>query len=138
MDRAEIESLVSRWATDGVAEGRLEVFDELLDEGVVDLSGGGGGAIEGRDSFKLRARAVQGALSNRTVTVDALVIEADRVAWRWSLRGVHAGVFLDVAPTGKSVVLSGVNFQRVRDGRVVEHWTLGDLASLARQLRGGP
>jgi predicted ester cyclase len=70
------------------------------------------------------------------VTVDALVVEDDRVAWRWVLRGVHTGAFLDVPPTGKAVVLPGANFQRVRHGRVVEHWTLADLASLARQLRG--
>lgn len=133
MNRSAIEVLVQRWAGDAVAAGRTEVFDELLSEDVRDRSG----AVEsrGRDSFKARARAVRSAFTDVTVTVDQLVAEGDSIAWRWTLTGTHTATFLDVAATGKKVVLRGVNFQRLRDGRVVEHWTLADIAGLARQLR---
>jgi steroid delta-isomerase-like uncharacterized protein len=137
MVRAEIEALVRRWATEGVAEGREEVFDELLSDDVLDTSGAT--PTRGRDSFKARARMVSGALHERLVVVDGLVVDGAFIAWRWTLTGTHAATFLDVAPTGKRVTLCGVNFQRLRDGRVAEHWTLADLAGLARQLRdAGP
>jgi steroid delta-isomerase-like uncharacterized protein len=133
MDRQKIEKLVQRWATEAVAAGREEVWGELLADDVVDRSG----ATEscGRESFKTRARVVTAAFANRHLTVDDLVIEGERIAWRWTLTGTHAGALLDIPPTGKAVTLRGVNFQRVRDGRVVEHWTLADFAGLARQLR---
>jgi predicted ester cyclase len=133
MTRSDIEKLVRRWADEAVAAGRLEVFDELLAEDVRDV--GPAGVTVGREPFKARAGAVYRAFSERTVSVDALVVEGDSVAWRWTLRGVHSGPFLDLAPTGRAVVLSGANFQRVREARVVEHWTLADTAGLLRQLR---
>jgi steroid delta-isomerase-like uncharacterized protein len=133
MNRKDIETIVERWAEVGVAEGRIEVFDELLAEDVRDLSGGA--EARGRESFKARARAVREAFSDRSIHVEALTIEGRNVAWRWTLRGTHTGRFLDIDPTGKTVALTGANFQRVREGRVVEHWTLVDAAGLARQLR---
>jgi len=135
MDRSTIESLVTLWAQEAVAAGRDEVWDELLAEGVVDVSGPAPSV--GRESFRARAKAVQAALGERTITVDGLVIEGDRIAWRWTLQGRHTGPFMEVAPTGKRVTLRGVNFQRLEGGKVAEHWTLADLAGLARQLRGG-
>jgi steroid delta-isomerase-like uncharacterized protein len=132
MNRNDIEKLVERWAQVAMAEGRVEVFDEVLAEDVHDVSAGAGS--HGRESFKARARAVRDAFSDRSIRVEALVVEGDRVAWRWTLRGVHSGKFLGVEPTGKTITLSGVNFQRVRDGRVVEHWTLADAAGILRQL----
>jgi steroid delta-isomerase-like uncharacterized protein len=133
MNRVEVEKLVERWAQVGVAEGRLAVFDELLAEDVRDVSGGG--ESRGRETFKARARAVTDALSDRSIRVEGLAVDGGAVAWRWTLRGVHVGKLLGVEPTGKTVTLSGANFQRVRDGRVVEHWTLADMAGLLRQLR---
>jgi predicted ester cyclase len=132
MDKANAERLVRRWAVEVVAEGRLEVLDELLEEDAIDTSGGAD--ARGRETFRARAGAVRDALSNRSVEVEALVVEDDRLAWRWVLRGVHTGRLFDREPTGKAVVLRGANFQRVRGGRVAEHWTLADLAGLARQL----
>jgi steroid delta-isomerase-like uncharacterized protein len=133
MDRGAIEKLVGRWATEAVGAGREEVWGELLAEDVLD--GSGARESRGRESFRARARAVSAAFTNRNVTVDALVVDEERIAWRWTLTGNHTGAFLDVTPSGKRITLRGVNFQRVRDGVVVEHWTLADLAGLARQLR---
>ncbi len=133
MNRPQIEELVTRWATQAVAAGRDEVWDDLLSDDVIDRSGGG--EARGRESFKARARAVQAAFGDRVVAVDDLVVDGDRIAWRWTLTGTHVGPFLDIQPTGGRVTLRGVNFQRLRDGAVVEHWTLADLAGLARQLR---
>jgi len=132
MDRDTIEKLVERWAA--VAAGREEVWDELLAEDVLDLSGPT--ASRGRESFKARSRAVSAAFGDRSVTVDNLVVDGDRIAWQWTLTGTHVGAFLDLAPTRRRVTLRGANFQRVQDGAVVEHWTLADLAGLGRQLRG--
>jgi predicted ester cyclase len=133
MNRPQIEELVTRWATQAVAAGRDEVWDDLLADDVIDRSGGG--EARGRESFKARARAVQAAFGDRVVVVDDLVVDGDHIAWRWTLTGTHVGAFLDIQPTGGRITLRGVNFQRVRGGAVCEHWTLADLAGLARQLR---
>jgi steroid delta-isomerase-like uncharacterized protein len=132
MERFEIELLVKRWAVDGVANGRLEVFDELVAEDARDI--GGSTPSTGREAFKARASAVRRAFSNLEVEIDALVVEGDRIAWRWSMTGDHVGPFLGVAPTGRRVVIRGVNFQRIEGNRVQEHWTLIDAFGLREQL----
>lgn len=61
--------------------------------------------------FAERARAARTRLGAMEGSVDELVREGDRVAWRWTLRGQNGS-------------LRGVNFQRVLDGRAIEHWTI--------------
>ena len=132
MDRENVERLVSCWANEAVAAGRDDVFDDLLTEDALDKSGGS--VSRGRESFKARARFVRSAFADRSVAVDDLVIDGDAIAWRWTLTATHVATFMDLAATGRRVALRGVNFQRLRDGRVAEHWTLADLAGLARLL----
>jgi hypothetical protein len=38
------------------------------------------------------------------------------------MRGTHLGAFQGVPATGKKITLRAVNVQRIRNGRVVEHW----------------
>jgi steroid delta-isomerase-like uncharacterized protein len=132
MTKAEVEALVRRWAFEAVAGGKLEVFDELLDEGVRDLSGATPSI--GRETFKARAAAVQKAFGDLEIHIDELIIDGDRIAWRWTMSGTHIGPFLNVPPTGRRAQLRGVNFQRLEGGRVLEHWTLVDALGLRDQL----
>jgi hypothetical protein len=61
--------------------------------------------------FDERAAALRARLGALTVSVDEVVVQGDRIAWRWTVR---AG----------STTVSGVNFQRLEKGRLAEHWTL--------------
>ena len=133
MDRAEIEKMVQRWTREAIAEGHFDVFDELLAADVVDRSGPA--PVDGVESFKARAAAVRSAFADIEIMVDDLLIDGDAIAWRWSLAGIHVGPFAGLPPTGRRVALRGVNFQRVRRGRVVEHWTMVDVFGAMQGLR---
>jgi predicted ester cyclase len=134
MERADIERLVRRWTTEAIAEGRLEAFDDLLAPGAIDRSGPS--SAVGVESFKARAAAVRDAFADIQIVIDDLVVDGDSIAWRWTLTGTHAGPFAGQAPTGRRVALRGVNFQRLRDCRVAEHWTLVDVFGAIQSLRG--
>jgi predicted ester cyclase len=125
MTRSDIEKLVQRWTQEAIAEGRLDVFDELLAEDVVDRSGPA--AAHGVPSFKARAGAVRAAFADIEICVDDWVVDGNAIAWRWTLSGTHVGPFAGLEPTGRRATLRGVNFQRLRGHRVVEHWTLVDV-----------
>jgi predicted ester cyclase len=133
MEREAIERLVRRWLDDGIGRGELSIFDELLAEDVCDSSGGT--LAHGRESFKRRAQAVHTAFTERVLTLDDLLCDGDRAAWRWSLTGTHSGSFGGIAATGRRITLRGVNLQRFAGGRVVEHWTLADLAGVQAALQ---
>jgi steroid delta-isomerase-like uncharacterized protein len=142
MDRNDIERLVQRW-TRAIAEGQLDVFDELLTEDVLDCSGAvqtGAFAYvvkgsQGIETFKVRAAAVRTAFAEIKLVVEDLLVDGDAIAWRWALTGTHVGNFAGVAPTNRRITLRGVNFQRLRGGRVAEHWTMVDVFGAMQGLR---
>ncbi|MBV8839596.1 MAG: ester cyclase [Alphaproteobacteria bacterium] len=80
------------------------------------------------------AEALHASFAPLTVTLDDIVAEGDRVAVRGTWRGVHAGPFRGVAPTGRAVAFTGMVFWRVRDGKVAERWAEVDFARLVAQL----
>ncbi|MBN2410267.1 ester cyclase [candidate division KSB1 bacterium] len=56
-----------------------------------------------------------------TLTVDLQIAEGDWVATCITARGTHKGSWLGIKPTGKAIVYTGVNINKVVDGRIVEH-----------------
>lgn len=63
--------------------------------------------------------------SDLSFVVDEQVVEGDRVASRWTLRGTNRG---------RAVRLSGITISRLEDGRIVEDWGSTDSVELLRQL----
>jgi len=133
MDRQVVEALVKRWTEDVIADGRLDVFDELLSPDVLDCSGPV--PSRGIETFKVRAAGVRAAFGAIAMGVEDLLVDGDAIAWRWALTGTHVGPFAGVAPTGRRITLRGVNFQRIEGGRVVEHWTIVDVFGATQTLR---
>jgi predicted ester cyclase len=133
MDRSQAEALAQRWADEGVAKGKVEVFDELVSADAVDHSGATD--ARGVEGFKVRTQAVHAAFTDIAVVVEDLLVDVDKIAWRWTLTGTHRGPFLGVSPTGRHVTLTGINIQRVANGVVVEHWSNADQFGLLRQVQ---
>lgn len=133
MDRSQAEALAQRWAHEGVAKGQVEVFDELVSADAIDHSGPTD--VQGIEGFKVRTRAVHAALQSIEIVVEELLVDGDKIAWRWTLKGTHHGPFLGVPPTGKRVSMTGMNIQRVSHGLVVEHWSNADQLGLLRQVQ---
>jgi steroid delta-isomerase-like uncharacterized protein len=133
MERRDIERLVQRWTKEAIADGRLDVFDELVAESVFDRSEAA--SAQGVQSFKARAAAVRAAFADIDIRIEDLIIDGDAIAWRWALTGTHVGSFAGVPPTGRRVTLHGVNFQRLKNDKVIEHWTMVDAFSVTQALR---
>ncbi|MDY6916696.1 MAG: ester cyclase [Chloroflexota bacterium] len=48
------------------------------------------------------------------------------------------GEFMDVAPTGRQVTMSGNTIARIEGGRIVEEWTEMDTVGLMQQIGAMP
>ena len=68
------------------------------------------------------------------VTIDEILAEGDRVAYRGTESGTHKAVFLGIPATGKSATWTEIQFFRFQDGKVVEHWVDVDLFAWFTQL----
>ena len=65
------------------------------------------------------------------VKIEQQIAEGDWVVTRITARGTHAGAWLGIKPTGKVVEITGVNLDKVVEGRIVEH---GGAANLLEPL----
>lgn len=74
------------------------------------------------------------AFPDDRVTIELLTGEGDLVSYRAVETGTHRATFLGVPPTGRSATWTEIQFFRIADGKVVEHWVDVDLYGWFRQL----
>ena len=82
-----------------------------------------------------RASALRTAFPDAEATLEDILAEGDRVAYRLTIRGTHRGAFLGVEPTGRHVTVGFFAIVRVADDKIAEEWGGLDQVDLLRQLR---
>ena len=87
-----------------------------------------------RDGIAAFYAVLWDAFPDLAITVEDMVGEGDRVAWRLSVRGTHQGSFRGIPPTGEVVDFGAHYIFRFRDGAVVERWTNFDRLGVLAQL----
>jgi predicted ester cyclase len=70
--------------------------------------------------------------------VDQLIAETDIVVERFTASGTHRGDLMGVPPTGKAIVLKGMQMFRITHDTIVERWGRLDEVGLMRQLGLAP
>jgi steroid delta-isomerase-like uncharacterized protein len=78
------------------------------------------------------------AFPDARISVGDAVAAGDIVASRWTLTATHRGDFQGVPPTGRRVAMQGVDFSRIVDGKIAEHWAQFDLVALMQQIGAMP
>ena len=78
------------------------------------------------------------AFPDARITVDGDISEGDVVSSRWTIRGTHQAEFQGVPATGKPVSIAGVDFSRVADGKIAEHWAQFDILGVMVQIGAMP
>jgi predicted ester cyclase len=63
-----------------------------------------------------------------------MIGEGDKVTTRKTFHGTHEGEFMGIPPTGRRVSMSLIDIVRISEGRVVEHWSVGDNLGMMQQL----
>jgi predicted ester cyclase len=67
--------------------------------------------------------------------INEQLAERDLVATRKTFRGTHLGELWNLPPTGNRVELEFIDIFRLRDGRLIEHWTSMDINALRQQMQ---
>ena len=69
------------------------------------------------------------------VSIEAMVSNGDMFAASFVYEGTHEGVYFGIAPSGKKLRLTSCDIFRVVNGKIAEHWGMGDIAGLLAQLK---
>jgi steroid delta-isomerase-like uncharacterized protein len=90
--------------------------------------------IHGTAAIKQFITMIQSAFPDVHFTVEDRIIDGDKVAVRWSLRGTHQGEFQSIPPTGRSVTTTGIAIHRFAGNQIEESWDYYDALGLLQQL----
>jgi steroid delta-isomerase-like uncharacterized protein len=63
-----------------------------------------------------------------------IIASGDTVATRWVVTGSLQEDFMGITAAGQTIQVEGMNFYRLKDGRVTDIWTQFDGVAMMRQL----
>jgi steroid delta-isomerase-like uncharacterized protein len=89
---------------------------------------------KGVEGYKVFLGHLFSAFPDDKLTIEQLVSEGDRVAYRATETGTHHAIFLGIPATGKQATWTEIQFFRIQDGKIVEHWVDVDIFSWFTQL----
>ncbi len=75
----------------------------------------------GIEGAKEHVKGVRATYPDLTLTVDHQIAEGDWVATSITARGTHRGHWMGMKPTGRMLTFTGVNIDKVVNGKIVEH-----------------
>jgi steroid delta-isomerase-like uncharacterized protein len=139
----ENKSLIRRYveAIDANQTSDWAVLDDYIAEDFVAHNPVHPGVSLDREGMKQGAELFRIAAPGSRHEIRLQVAEDDLVVSHIVGRGVHAGELLGIPPTHKEIETEGIVIHRVRDGKIVEYWSVTDVAAVLRQLGvipGGP
>jgi steroid delta-isomerase-like uncharacterized protein len=127
------KALIQRLFDEVLNAGNFGLLDQLIGASYVEhnpVANQAAGAAGVRD----RIRELRKAFPDLRFVLDDLVGEGEVVAARYHWQGTHKGTFLGIAPTGRRLSVRGMDFYRLEDGRVIEHWDVVDEFGMLSQL----
>jgi predicted ester cyclase len=74
-------------------------------------------------------------LPDLRVTLEASLADGDMAAASFVYEGTHSGLYLGVQPTGRHLRFTSCDIFRLANGKIAEHWGMGDIAGIMSQLR---
>ena len=128
------KSVVRRNTEEVQGQGKFEVFDQLFADDFVDHTTQPGTTPDKAGVRKLYTYLRQ-AFPDFHAEIHWQLADGDRVTTFKTYHGTHEGPFLGIAPTHRKIQFETVDVMRVQNGKVIDHWGVGNL-SLMRQIGG--
>ncbi len=110
--------LMRTYLEEVVAQGRMELVEQLSNVDMVDEANQAFGGPPGRAGLIAHVKGFRRNIEDLQVTVDRIVASDDAVMAWWSFAGVHTGPWLGRPPTGKPLRGTVFSFFDLRDGRI--------------------
>ncbi len=139
MSTEQNKQLVLRWK-EAFWNGKqdLSLVDEFFAPDIICYMAGMPEPIRGREAFKQLLASLADGFDDIHDTPEFLVAEGDMVVIRETARATHSRDFQGIPPTGKEVVVSNNEIDRIVDGKIVQQWAALDMLGLMQQLGAIP
>ena len=136
MSLQENKALVRRFVEEVQNQHNIEALDKFFSQDFVDY--GGMTNPPNLEGSKGLFTVLFAAFPDIRFTIRQQLAEGDKVMTRKTFQGTHQGPFMGIPATGKQVAFDVIDILTVADGKITEHWTVGDMLSLMQQLGAVP
>jgi steroid delta-isomerase-like uncharacterized protein len=92
------------------------------------------GPEHGHEVWRQGFELMKHAFPDLEAHIEDIFAAQDKVAVRLRFRGTHAGEFLGIGPTGRTIEYVSHEFYRIADGLIAEEWICSDMATLMGQI----
>ena len=129
------KTVIRRFFEEVWNKGNLAVLNELIAKDHVN-SGPGTlpGLPTGPEGAKQLVTVYRNAFPDIHFKIDELIAEGDKVVTRWTAQGTHKGELVGIPATGKSSTVTGINVDRIVNGKIVESWGIFDQFGMMQNL----
>ena len=118
------------------ASGKLA--EELISPNAIFYIPGQSEPMRGPAGYLTIIKMMRSGFPDIQWTLEEIVVEGDKVAARFIMRGTHQGSFFGVPPTGKSIVVQAMNFYYLQGGQIVGEHGQPDFLGLLQQIGAVP
>lgn len=120
MNAEENKTIIRRYVEDIENTGDVTRIREFISEDYAEVYEGERYpiGIQGAIDHVLGVRRV---FPDLKLTIEHQISEGDWVATVYSVTGTFTEEWLGMKPTGKPITFRGVNMNRLKDGRIIEH-----------------
>lgn len=118
-------------------QGKIAEIDQLVDAKAVDHENHPG-VEPTREGVKKLVAMYRDAFPDLHIAVNDIFASGDKVVARVTITGTQKGQYMDIAPTGKTIDVEGIDIIRFANGKMVEHWGVTDELAIMQQLGAIP
>ena len=90
------------------------------------------------EAVNQRTSALAAAFSNISRTLEDMVAEGDKVAFRSSIEMTHTGEYMGIEGEGAQISFTEIGIVRIANGKVAEMWALSDSVGFMEQIGAMP
>ena len=132
MSLQENKALVLRFVEEVENQHNLAAIDEFFSTGFVDHSAMAN--LPGREGVKTFFSMMFAAFPDMHFTIHQQLAEGDQVVTHKTFHGTHQGEFMGIPATGKQVSIEVMDIYTIQEGKMTDHWSVGDFLGMLQQL----
>jgi steroid delta-isomerase-like uncharacterized protein len=123
-----------RWSEELWGRGNLAIADEIIAPDYVRHDPGDPFPARGPEDVKRIVTMLRTMLPDLNIEIEAMLAEGNMVVSRYTATATDTVGYMGMAPTGKTIRTTAIQFFQFDNGKVVESWAVRDDLGTLRQL----
>lgn len=128
------EAIVRRYFGEVWNGGKLGVLDELLAPQYINRTPSTPDPPPGPEGLKPIVAAIRKGIPDLHYEIKDIIATDSMAVARVVVTGTHTDTLFDLPPTGRKFTINQVNIEKIRDGKIVEHWRVTEELQMMQQL----